>query len=175
MSALGVRYDGPMRGFLAGLIATAALAAGAHADTTTTITCKVYGRLAGKAGDAGEAGYKTIVTGSLTVDASTLVAPPRDEHGACLPVSQSSEVFGAKKGTRLKITASKCGSDDVYVTFRVILKGLPVLGFLSEHETIARVEFNDDGSGHLASDPGDPPLVLPEGKFRFVYADCKKQ
>lgn len=164
-----------MRGLLAGLITTVALAAAAHAGTPppTTITCKVYGRVVAKPGKDGD--YKTIVTGSLTVDASTLVAPPRDASGACTPVSQSSEVFGAKKGTRLMITASKCGSDEVYVTFRVVLKGLPVLGFLSQNESVARVEFNEDGSGHLASDPGDPPLLLPEGKFRFVYADCQKQ
>lgn len=129
--------------------------------------------------------YQTVVSGILTIDPESipLREPPSQVPGACTPSGIVSHLFGNDGGTRLQITASKCGTNNLYFSYKVILNGLPVVGWLDPNFS-AHITFNEDGTsaapGNYRTQDGssialDPLITVPEGTFSIIYLNCMRR
>ncbi|MFA5140325.1 MAG: hypothetical protein WC728_13925 [Elusimicrobiota bacterium] len=124
--------------------------------------CAIHGPLNQEAVE-----YADILEGDFYVDPARLERTPEIPGGGCSDVEIRSKVFGDPAGTRLQIIASRCGPGGVYVGSMVTLNGLPVYAHMNGETS--RVVFNEED---LRS--SQPPITIPEGSFKFIYADCEK-
>ena len=146
-------------------------------DAPARIACRLYGPTT--AGNRWH--YTTVVEGAWAIDPNSLVRRPLTESGSCHVVGRRSRAFGAVNGTRLQMSAWKCDRDEPYYAAKVVLNGMPADLFLQGSNS--RMSFNEGGEAGERANPdikiefgGElppvKPLVLPEGRFRFLYLDC---
>ena len=137
----------------------------AQAQTMTSVSCKVQGVLNN---NSSEWKYKTIVQGRFEFDSTRILKEAPAIDGGCKSIDIGRKIFGAKNRTQLEVVATKCQDKEPYITFKVVSNKLPILAHM-EAKPDGRIIFNEGSMSQM-----DEPLRLPEGEFKYIYADCSR-